>query len=73
MNDKTWTSETVDIAPTVHVDVRANARSIALCQGNDVWFHDLHMDAEMADAIADKLKQGAAKHREMKARSAPTE
>lgn len=67
MSTETWSSDLVEITPTVFVDVKANEKGIVLGQANHVWFHDLHITDEMADAIAEILKQGAAKHREMKA------
>jgi hypothetical protein len=73
MSGEIWTSESVEIAPMVFVDVKANEKGIVLGQGNHVWFHNLHITDVMADIIADILKQGAAKHRDMKACCGPAE
>jgi hypothetical protein len=61
MSNATWKSEKIEITPSVFVDVKANANGVVLGQGNDVWFHDLHLVPEQACQIADALTQGAAK------------
>jgi hypothetical protein len=60
MNEQ-WKSEHIQITTAVFVDVKANEAGVVLGQGNDVWFHDLHITPEQACAIADALTQGAAK------------
>ena len=54
-----WISEPIKLDGAVHVDVRANAKGIVLAQGDDVWFHDLHVSPEQAAAIGAALYQGA--------------
>jgi hypothetical protein len=58
MSNATWKSESIEIAPNVFVDVKANESGIVLGQGDHVWFHDLHITPEQARAIADLLSQG---------------
>jgi hypothetical protein len=59
MSSQLWTSNSIKVASRVFVEVRANEKGIVLGQGDDVWFHDLHVDPADADAIAEALIQGA--------------
>ena len=63
MSEATWKSEQIQIVRSVFVDVKANAKGVVLAQGDDVWFHDLHVAPEQACAIAEALTQGAARCR----------
>ena len=66
-----WQSNPVTVAckSIVSVDVKANEKSVVLAQGDDVWFHDLHLEPADANAIADALIEGARQCMRMRARS----
>ncbi len=57
----TWQSEVIQIDASTHVQVRANSVSVVLAQGDDVWFHDLHLTPDQAVAISCALNHGAVK------------
>lgn len=59
MSQSTWKSEMIQIVRGVFVDVKANAKGGVLGQGDDVWFHDLHLTADQMRAIAVVLIEGA--------------
>lgn len=54
-----WISEPIKLEGNVHVDVKANEKGVVLAQGNDVWFHDLHLTAQQAADLAAALYKGA--------------
>jgi hypothetical protein len=56
-----WQSEQIKVGVRVVVDVKASEKSVVLAQGDDVWFHDLHLTPEAAIEIAEALTTGAAK------------
>jgi len=56
----TWKSEPIKVGERVVVDVRASDKSVVLGQGDDVWFHDLHLSPERAIDVAEALTTGAA-------------
>ena len=56
---ETWVSPTIRINGSVHIDVKANENGVVLAQGDEVWFHDLHLTSEQAADIAAALYQGA--------------
>jgi hypothetical protein len=55
-----WKSEPIKVGERVVVDVRASDKSVVLGQGDDVWFHDLHLSPERAIDVAEALTAGAA-------------
>lgn len=61
MTSYLWQSDSVLVGVRVHVDVKASEKSVVLAQGDDVWFHDLHLTPESARSIAVALIEGADK------------
>ena len=60
MPNSPWKSEPIKVGERVVVDVRADEKSVVLGQGDDVWFHDLHLAPECAIEVAEALTTGAA-------------
>jgi len=56
---QSWKSNPIHISADVIADVKATASGVVLGQGNEVWFHDLHLTPELAMEIADALTEGA--------------
>jgi len=61
MSNANWKSESIQINSSVIVDVKANAKGVVLGQGNEVWFHDLHLTPEQAIKTSEALSEGASR------------
>ena len=53
-----WNSDSIKITDGVFVEVKANAAGVVLAQGDEVWFHDLHLTPDQATEIVDALAAG---------------
>lgn len=66
MSSQLWTSNSIKVSERVFVETRANAKGVVLGQGDDVWFHDLHIEPQDADAIANALHEASRQCRRMR-------